>query len=119
MREVDWLHEIESALGDEHATVFVADAGGVLAGTVRLEFVARPYGRVADVRRLFVSEPWRRRGIATRLMRAAEQFASSGDAMEIRLMVLTGSGPAQELCERRGYRQYAARLRKVLQQAPD
>jgi ribosomal protein S18 acetylase RimI-like enzyme len=119
LREVEWLREVESALGDEHTAVLVADADGILAGTVRLEFAARPYGRIAEVRRLFVSKRWRRQGIASGLMTAVEELASSGDAMEIRLTVLTGNGPAQELYEGRGYGLYAVRLRKVLGQGPD
>jgi GNAT superfamily N-acetyltransferase len=113
-RHIDWLDEVESAMADEHATVLVADADGVIAGRVRLQFATRPYGRIAAVHRLYVTKAWRRRGIATRLMAAAEELAATGDAIEVRLTLLTSSRGAHELYEGRGYRQFAARLHKVL-----
>jgi GNAT superfamily N-acetyltransferase len=111
--QIDWLHEVENALADRHTTVLVADVEGVIVGTVRLEFATRPYGRVAEVRRLYVVETWRRRGIATRLMESIEELASSAKVIEIRLTLLRGNSPAQGLYERRGYQQFATRLRKA------
>jgi GNAT superfamily N-acetyltransferase len=112
---IDWLEEVESAVADENTTVLVADADGVVAGTVRLEFATRAYGRIAEVRRLYVPEAWRRRGIATRLMAAVEDLAATGDAIEVRLTLLTRNRAAQEFYQGREYRQFAARLHKTLE----
>jgi ribosomal protein S18 acetylase RimI-like enzyme len=111
-REPDWRSEVVASLAAEHIITLVAEAGGEIVGTARLEFGERPYFRIADIRRVYVRPDWRRRGVAGALMRAAEDAARGGGAREARLSVVAENEPALALYRRLGYRHFAIRLAK-------
>lgn len=115
-REPDWLAEINASLASTTTRVFVAEAGGAVIGTARLEFAERPYFRIAEIRRVYVRPEWRRRGVASELMRVCEEAAREGGAKEVRLSVVTENEQALGFYERRGYDHFAIRMRK---RAPD
>lgn len=110
--EPDWLAEVHQALGSQDTRLFVAEADGRLIGTARVEFAERPYFRIAEIRRVYVRPEWRRRGVASELMRIAEQAAREGGAREVRLSVVTENAEAIGFYRRRGYGDFALRLRK-------
>lgn len=112
--EPDWLAEVLTALDDPAVKVFVAEADGGLVGTARVELAERPYYRIADLRRLYVKPEWRRRGVATALVHAAEEAAHDESARELRLTVVAENATALLLYEHLGYDRFAIRLRKAL-----
>jgi len=112
--EPDWRAEVETALADPATRVFVAEAAGTLIGTARIEFAERPYYRIADVRRVYVVPEWRERGVATELMRVAEDAARAGGAREARLTAVTENRRAIGFYAKRGYGDFAVRMRKRL-----
>jgi ribosomal protein S18 acetylase RimI-like enzyme len=77
-----------------------------------VELAERPYFRIADIRRVYVVPGWRRRGVATQLMRAAEQAARDAGAKEARLSVVAENAAALRLYEALGYGHFAIRLAK-------
>lgn len=110
--EPDWHSEVLASLATDDVRVFVAEADGRLIGTARVEFAERPYFRIADIRRVYVVPEWRRRGIASELMRVAEETARQGGASEVRLSVVAENGPALRLYQKLGYGHFAVRLAK-------
>ena len=60
---------------------------------------------------LGVTEAWRRRGIGTELLAAAENAARGNGAKEFRLDVLVGN-PAIDLYRQNGWTDYAVTMRK-------
>jgi ribosomal protein S18 acetylase RimI-like enzyme len=113
-RDPDWLSEVHQALASADARVFVAEASGAVIGTARVEFAERPYFRIAEIRRVYVLPEWRRRGVAGELMRVAEDAARDGGAREVRLSVVAENEDAIGFYRRRGYGDFAIRLRKRL-----
>jgi ribosomal protein S18 acetylase RimI-like enzyme len=123
--ESDWPAGSEIAseylryLQDECAAfdggIFVAENAGSLAGFL---CVSNRRGapdhpdRHAFVQDVFVAPEYRRRGIARRLMDAAEMFAASRGVREIRLAVLERNVDARGLYEALGFRGYARVLSK-------
>lgn len=72
--------------------LLVAETGGRIAGTVSLRFAAFPNGRHrAEVVKLLVHRRARGRGIARRLMAAAEAEALAAGRTTLHLDTLTGS----------------------------
>jgi aminoglycoside 6'-N-acetyltransferase len=112
--EADWLAEVRESLAASHIRVLVAEAEGGPVGTARVEFGERPYFRIADIRRVYVQPAWRRQGIATELMRVAEETARQGGAKEVRLTVIAENAAAIAFYRRLGYGDFAIRLRKHL-----
>jgi ribosomal protein S18 acetylase RimI-like enzyme len=110
--EPDWLSEVMAALASPDVRTLVAEAEGRLIGTARVELTERPYFRIADIRRVYVVPDWRRRGVATQLMRAAERVARDGGAKEARLSVVAENTAALRLYEALGYGHFAIRLAK-------
>ncbi len=111
-REPDWLGEVTHVLASPEARLFVAEVDVELIGTARVEFAQRPYFRIAEIRRVYVRPRWRRRGVATELMRVAEEAAREGGAREVRLSVVTANTEAIGFYRQRGYGDFALRLRK-------
>jgi GNAT superfamily N-acetyltransferase len=69
------------------------DEQGRIIGTVQLRLASYPNGRHrAEVAKLLVHSSWRRRGIATELMRAAEREAAAAGVWLLYLDTETGSG---------------------------
>jgi ribosomal protein S18 acetylase RimI-like enzyme len=66
--------------------------------------------RHAFVHDLYVAREYRRRGIATRLMDAAEAFARSRGVVEVRLAVLERNQEARAFYATRNFRGYARTL---------
>jgi ribosomal protein S18 acetylase RimI-like enzyme len=112
--EPDWLSEVRGAHTDAATSLFLAEADGVPIGTVRVELAERPYFRIAEIRRLYVAPDWRRRGVASELMRVAEQAARAGGAAQVRLTVLAGNDGASALYLALGYGEFAIRYAKPL-----
>lgn len=112
--EPDWLAEVRQAMEADDTRLFVAEIDGRVIGTARVEFAERPYFRIADVRRVYVQPPWRRRGVATALMRVAEETAREGGASDVRLTVVTENEGAIRFYRALGYGDFAVRLHKRL-----
>jgi len=102
---------------EQAGAIFVADAGGEVVGFVvvltRVPFASAdaPPGEFAFVTDLAVTEAWRRRGIGTELLAAAENAARSNGARELRLDVLVGN-PAIDLYRQNGLTEYLVTMRK-------
>jgi RimJ/RimL family protein N-acetyltransferase len=85
------------------AVLMVAEQGGVLAG--RLSIARDPHpasSHVADLG-LMVDARFRRRGIGTALLVAAEQWARSAGVTKLELHVFPHNTPAIALYDKHGY----------------
>lgn len=109
-----WIAEARAVLAEARSLLLVATTGERLVGTVRVEIGVRPFGPVAEVRRLVVTGDWRRRGVARLLMNAAEEHARSQGAVDVRLTVVSTNAAARRLYEQRGYGEFAVRYLKPL-----
>jgi ribosomal-protein-alanine N-acetyltransferase len=87
-------------LGNDHALTLVQDGVGGFAAVMMLLFE----GHTCRVLSVGVAPRARRRGIATRLMRAADAISRERGATMIRLEVSTRNFAAIELYRRLGYR---------------
>jgi ribosomal-protein-alanine N-acetyltransferase len=87
------------------AIVVVAEAKGALAGFVIVQMEEVRGTRGGYVMTLDVASEWRRQGVATRLMEAAESKAAAAGAGCMLLHVFAGNAGAAQFYERRGYKQ--------------
>ena len=124
----DIAHEYLRYLRDECAAhdgaMFVADDGAALAGFICVVTDQRGApdnpDRHAFVHDVFVASAWRRRGVAQRLMHAAESFAASRGVDELRLAVLERNTEARAFYATLGFRDYARTLtRRLRPQRPE
>jgi acetyltransferase len=75
--DVYW-RSVEEALASGQRELLLAEADGVLVGTVQLSFATLPTARHrAEVLKLLVRTSARRKGVGTMLMREAEELAKS------------------------------------------
>jgi GNAT superfamily N-acetyltransferase len=105
-------HELADAralLGDPGYHAFVAEAGGEVAGQVAV-LAADATGRPAEdptlghLRNLVVAEAHWGTGLATTLLRAAEDDARERGFAALRLFVAEGQARARRFYEREGWR---------------
>jgi len=109
--------------GPRTAGLLVAEVDGQVVGLVELRIEAPPADR-ADmhlpvrygwVDELAVGEAWRRSGVGTRLLRAAEAWLRERGAVAVLLDTHPGNAAALDFYqERMGYRPVGVRLRKRL-----
>ena len=105
-------HELADAralLGDPEYHAFVAEAGGAVAGQVAViaaDATGRPAGdpTLGHLRNLFVASTHWGTGLATALLRAAEQDARERGFAALRLFVAEGQSRARRFYEREGWR---------------
>lgn len=109
-----FLDEVRTVLASDATRIVVATSGGTVIGTARVELASRPYGPIAEIRRVVVTQAFRRRGVATRLMAAAEEAARALGTGNLRLSVVSSNQDARRLYERLGYEEFAIRYRKRL-----
>jgi ribosomal protein S18 acetylase RimI-like enzyme len=115
---------VEAALQDPHVGILVADgtADGspALSGFVRIVDVQTPEGRVLIPRRfglvedLVVAQAYRRNGVATDLLRAAETWAMSRGLPALEVTVWAFNRGAQNLYEKNGFSVLRHYFRKQL-----
>lgn len=108
-RLVDWEQT-------PRADVFVAALGGVLAGVAAVAatpHLARP-GRTARLAALVVAADYRRRGVATALLRAAEQRAREWDCDRLELTSSRQRAAAHAFYEAQGYEEQSERHARYL-----
>ena len=102
-RPADTRGAVEALLDRDPAAVILAEHGGELAGSV----IAGWDGWRAHLYRLAVRPAWRRRGVATALLTAAEQRFRGLGATRIDAMVLDRNDLGQALWQAAGYRKQA------------
>ena len=88
-----------------HQTVLLAEVQGVVVGTVTASFatgwIRSRHGHISD---LVVAPAWRRRGIGSELLRAAEEAIRRRGLVGVTLDVEAGNAEALRLYLHRGYR---------------
>ena len=101
---------LEKIMQSEDSALFVAESSGRVAGLAEVYLrrdepspsaVARCYGYLQS---LMVDPAFRRQGIATRLVAAAEAWARAHGAVEMRLQTWEFDGGPQPFYDRLGYR---------------
>jgi N-acetylglutamate synthase-like GNAT family acetyltransferase len=111
------LDEYDEAIGvvvrDDAATrrgyltgrggLWIAEAGGDVAGCVALKGLARNAERAGEVKRLYVRAAWRKTGLGDHLMDALEADARSSGYDALYLDTFAALAAAVRLYERRGY----------------
>lgn len=98
-----WTGKVAPALQSGARVLLVARSGGRLAGSVQLGIDTMPnQAHRADVSKLLVDPDFRRRGIATALMRAIELQARALDRSLLTLDTRTGDS-AEPLYRSLGY----------------
>ena len=106
-----YLRYLQDECAAYDGAIFVADDHGTLAGFLCV--IADRRGapdnpdRHAFVQDVFVAPTYRRRGIAHRLMDAAQAFAASRSVHEMRLAVLERNTEARGFYATLGFRDYA------------
>jgi GNAT superfamily N-acetyltransferase len=109
----------EALVNGADSTVLVADAGTVVGiATVEIKrapdfgvFVPHKWGWLDG---LAVADDWRRRGVGTALVRAAERWAAAREAQWLELGVYEFNEAARGFYEAVGYAPLLTRLRKPL-----
>lgn len=97
-----WQGVIDT-VADRSTLLFIAEVGGVIAGTVQVGMRQMPnQGHRADVKKLLVREDARGRGLARRLMERAENEAAAGGKTVLVLDTATGS-PAETVYRKLGW----------------
>ena len=99
--------------------VLMAEADGAIAGFICAVATMGPGSpddpaTFAWVHDIYVRPAYRRRGIASALMAAAESFVKARGARELRLGVIDRNGDAQTLYRELGFRDYVRVLTKPL-----
>jgi GNAT superfamily N-acetyltransferase len=95
--------DVAAAVGAGRVILLAVRSGGRILGTVQLAFSQYPNGRSrAEVAKLLVHSSARRRGLATDLMRAAEDAARQATRALLFLDTETGSG-AETLYRKLGW----------------
>jgi aminoglycoside 3-N-acetyltransferase I len=98
---------LQDLLGKAHVIALVASVGGALAGGL----VAYELDKFERARRevyiydLAVAEAWRRRGVATALIRRLQEIAASRGAWVVFVQADYGDDPAIALYEKLGVRE--------------
>jgi len=92
-----WAHYMESS----GSHFWVAEADGAIAGITGIEPAAPG---IAEVRRMAVARPARRRGVARCLLHTAETWAKEHGYVAIEATTTHLQGPALELYKSAGYR---------------
>ncbi len=90
-----WLRLGEAGLA-------VADADGTIAGYVLV--ITRPNSPIFRVYAIAVDEPFAGRGLGSRLLSWAEDYALERGGREMRLEVQASNEPATRMYDRNGYR---------------
>jgi ribosomal protein S18 acetylase RimI-like enzyme len=115
----DYVAYLDREVTTRDGAVFMAEVDGAIAGFICVVSATR--GDSPDdpavfawVHDLFVRPAYRRRGVATALMTAAESFVQSRGARELRLGVINRNTNARVLYERLGFRDYTRTLTKPI-----
>ncbi|WP_369069663.1 GNAT family N-acetyltransferase [Kineococcus terrestris] len=102
--DTDALEEVEGAGLKPSARYLVALVGGEPAGCIALVPVdEEPAGELVEMKRVYVREAHRGRGVARALVAALEDAARAGGARRVRLETGTRQPEAVALYERLGY----------------
>ena len=84
-------------------TTFIGRAQGTMAGFITVRWFSKRY-RIPFVHHFEVFDPYKRHGLGTRLMDAAERRISEvSDTVGISVGLFDAYGPAQRLYVKRGY----------------
>ena len=95
--------ELARFIGRRNASTWVAQEGQTIVGFL---VGNREPGQVWHIVTIDVLEPWRRRGVGTALMDAAEDWAAAQGINMIYLETAEDNSPAQAFYEKRGYVKY-------------
>lgn len=112
----EYVQQMQARCHDYAGVILLAEAAGEVVGLalvlarVPFEGIDEPRGEYAIVVDLVVRDGYRRRGIGTLLLRAAERYARQANATELRINVLRGNHGARELYRQAGFRSYAETL---------
>lgn len=111
---------LKSWAEDPAGAVFVADADGNLLGlvAVHIEPFIQLDGNSGRIIALVVSDQARRRGIATQLMAAAEEFAVRRGCIRVELTSSNYRTEAHQFYEGRGYVNQADRSSRFIRTLP-
>jgi aminoglycoside 6'-N-acetyltransferase I len=114
----EYLAYLQTECVEYAGRIFVAVDGPTIAGFVCVVTDKRGAPddptRHAFVHDVFVAAEYRHRGIARRLMEAAETFAKANGLTEIRLAVLEHNSDARRFYAALDFRDYARVLKKAL-----
>lgn len=107
----DYLAYLQAECAEHAGRIFLAVDDRTIAGFICIVTDTRGApddpARHAFVHDLFVARGYRRRRIATMLMKAAEAFAGSHGVIEVRLAVLERNQDARAFYAALGFRDYA------------
>ncbi|MFB6292427.1 MAG: GNAT family N-acetyltransferase [Candidatus Nanohaloarchaea archaeon] len=117
IREASLEHKREKIQEDD-TQVLLAREEDEPAGYVIVSVEERPpifeIDRKAAVSEIFVKEDFRREGVATRLMDAAEEFGEEKDCAFLQLEVDVGNVPAQKFYQEHGFEVQRKKMVKEL-----
>jgi ribosomal protein S18 acetylase RimI-like enzyme len=115
-----YLNEMHARCRKWSGAILVAEVDGAIAGftmivtKVPYNSLDEPPGDYALVAELIVREGFRRRGIATRLLEKAEQYARAAGATVLQIGVLSENRGARDLYLQMGFAPYSETLWKQL-----
>jgi ribosomal protein S18 acetylase RimI-like enzyme len=101
-------------IGSDPGSVKVAELDGKIVGYVYLEIKRALTGTVGYINHVFVSEPFRKSGLGSRLMRLAEDHLRSKGIKRIRVTVTNTNTASISLCKKLGYEEKRTILEKTL-----
>jgi len=94
------LRDIESAYLSPGSNFWVAEVDGLLVGMAAIQRIDAETGRL---RRMRVTDAWRRRGVAAGLLKTAEEFCRGRGYKRVILDTTKQQQAAQQLYERAAY----------------
>jgi ribosomal protein S18 acetylase RimI-like enzyme len=109
-----WERVVRSALDDPGVVLLVAEDGDEVVGFAKLSFVDKPWGLAGELDTMVVAEGQRGRGTGARLLAACEEHAARAGARGLRLDVLAANEAGRRFYEQAGFRQFAIRMGKDL-----
>lgn len=114
----EYFEEISDQVRNKNGKIFCARVGSEIAGLIIVliednDIIDKP-GRYAYISDVVVREKYRSKGMATKLMQEAEEFAKQEGIREIKICVLEKNIAALNLYQKTGYQAQTITLRKSI-----
>lgn len=106
---IDTLQKLEEFLQEGH-TIFVAEEDGQIMGKVDIVEKIQNSEKILSLQRLIVHPDYRRKGIASALLAAAEKECRNRNILSMDVAIQENNSLAKALYEKQGFKERARRI---------